>query len=79
MRKIGFAKQAGDVDFVDSVRQKYAYVVYDLNHQRNMEQIRSFYQKENATLHGRFGNFEYWNMDRVLRESLELAQQISKK
>lgn len=79
MRKIGFAKQAGDVDFVDSMRQKYAYVVYDLNHQRNMEQIRSFYQKENATLHGRFGNFEYWNMDRVLRESLELAQQISKK
>ena len=33
-------------------------------------------RKEDVYLHGRFGNFEYWNMDKVLRESKNLSERI---
>lgn len=79
MTQIGFADKTEDVDIIDITRYPYAYVIYDLNHQRNMETIRAFYSKEGIYLNGRFGNFEYWNMDRILRESLNLSVRISEK
>lgn len=77
MQQIGFAKEAGDVQLIDLTRHEYAYVIYDLHHKRNMEQIRNFFANENIILNGRFGNFEYWNMDRILRESLEISRRFS--
>lgn len=76
MVRIGFAERPEDISIVDVIREKYAYVIYDLHHQENMEQLRRFYQDEGIVLHGRFGNFEYWNMDRILRESFELARRL---
>lgn len=76
MCEIGFANQVEDVQLVDITKHEYAYVIYDLNHTENMRKIRSYYEKEGVTLNGRFGNFEYWNMDRILRESLELSKKI---
>ena len=73
---IGFAKNIDDVEFIDITKYKYAYVIYDLNHTKNMEYIRNFYKNEGIILNGRFGNFEYWNMDRILRESLELKNRL---
>lgn len=77
--KIGFAKNGDDVEFIDITSYEYAYVIYDINHTDNMEYIRDFYEKEGIFLNGRFGNFEYWNMDRILRESLELKDKIVEK
>lgn len=77
MCRIGFADRTEDVTTIDFARYQYAYVIYDLNHSRNMNSIRDFYAKEGITLHGRFGNFEYWNMDRILRESLELSRRLA--
>lgn len=76
---IGFAKNKSDVQFIDITKYEYAYVIYDLNHTKNMEFIRDFYNKEGIILNGRFGNFEYWNMDKILRESLELKNRIVEK
>lgn len=76
MVHIGFAEKADDVDVIDISRQQYAYVIYDLNHAENMEKIRAFYKKQGILLNGRFGNFEYWNMDRILRESFKLSESI---
>ena len=76
---IGFAKDKKDVEFIDITKYEYAYVIYDLNHTSNMEYIRKYYAKEGIILNGRFGNFEYWNMDRILRESLELKNRIVEK
>lgn len=73
---IGFAKKAADVEFIDLTRQQYAYVIYDLEHTENMQYIRDFYRRHGILLNGRFGNFEYWNMDKVLRESLELSRRL---
>ena len=74
---IGFAKNGGDVEFIDITKYQYAYVVYDVEHTANMEFVRNFYQRNGIFLNGRFGNFEYWNMDKILRESLELSQKLT--
>ncbi len=76
MVKIGFAKSTEDVEIIDITRYQYAYVIYDLNHSENMEMIRRFYESQGIILNGRFGNFEYWNMDRILRESFELSERL---
>lgn len=77
MVEIGFAHQAVDVDILDITRYEYAYVIYDLNHGTNMEKIRDYYGRQGIILNGRFGNFEYWNMDRVLRESHRLSEHLT--
>lgn len=77
MVDIGFARETEDVSIIDITKYEYAYVIYDLNHTPNMEKIRDFYQDAGIILNGRFGNFEYWNMDRILRESFELVKRIS--
>lgn len=74
--KIGFAHKKEDVEFIDITSYKYAYVIYDLDHARNMTKIRSYFEEQNIVLNGRFGNFEYWNMDRIVRESYELSKKI---
>ena len=79
MKRIGFAHSCDDVEILDITDCKYAYVIYDLNHNENMRFIREFYNGKGVFLNGRFGNFEYWNMDRILRESLNLSQKINLK
>ena len=76
MEEIGFAKKASDVFYIDITRYQYAYVIYDLRHTDNMKVIRDYFEKEGVYLNGRFGNFEYWNMDRILRESQKLVERI---
>ena len=75
--EIGFATNESDVSLIDVARFQYAYVIYDLNHTENMEKIRDYYKKEGLILNGRFGNFEYWNMDRIVRESYNIVSSIS--
>jgi len=76
MVNIGFAHQKEDVKIIDITKYEYAYVIYDLNHSANMEKIRDYYSQQNIFLNGRFGNFEYWNMDRILRASFELGKKL---
>ena len=75
--RISFAEKEADCDFVDITHAKFAYVIYDLNHGSNMEKIRNFFQTQSVILNGRFGNFEYWNMDKIVRESFELSKRFN--
>lgn len=77
MVDIGFAHNEEDVSILDITKYEYAYVIYDLNHSANMEKIRNYYRTQGVVLNGRFGNFEYWNMDRILRESFELSKRLN--
>ena len=76
MVSIGFARAKEDISIIDIIKEKYAYIIYDLHHNDNMKYIREFYKNEGIVLHGRFGNFEYWNMDKIVRESFELAKRL---
>ena len=77
--RIGFAKNKRDVEFIDISRHQYAYVIYDLHHLENMTAIREYYSTQGVLLNGRFGNFEYWNMDKVLREAKNMAEEINER
>jgi len=74
--EIGFANSECDVEVLNLTRHKYAYVIYDIEHSQNMAKIRDYFKNQGILLNGRFGNFEYWNMDRILRESKNLCENI---
>jgi protoporphyrinogen oxidase len=76
LMKIDFAESEAEIDILDCTKQQYAYVIYDVGHTANMRTIREYFQSFGIYLNGRFGNFEYWNMDRVLRESKNLCGKI---
>ncbi len=73
---VGFAKQLADIDIINITKHQYAYVIYDLNHRGNMDAIRDYFRSEGVYLNGRFGNFEYWNMDKILREARNMSELI---
>lgn len=78
LQEIQFIKKPEDAQFIHITKHQYAYVIYDLNHKSNMDRIREYFGGEGIDLNGRFGNFEYWNMDRILRESKNLAENLLK-
>lgn len=75
--KSGFINKDNEVMSFTLKRFPYAYVIYDLHHKRNMNVIRKYFSEKGILLNGRFGNFEYWNMDRVIRESKNLAEMLA--
>ena len=77
LEAIRFIDSPEEAEFINITKTQYAYVIYDLNHKKNMEAVRAYYSSQGVYLNGRFGNFEYWNMDKVLRESKKLAATFS--
>lgn len=73
LQEIGFISSPEDVNFTDIKRFEYAYVIYDLHHRRNMDKIKNYFKEEGIYLNGRFGSFEYLNMDAVIKQSKQLA------
>lgn len=68
--KVGFIESEQDINFTEMKRFEYAYVIYDLEHRNNMNEIINYFRKQGIKLHGRFGEFEYLNMDRVIERSM---------
>lgn len=58
-----------------AVRHQFAYVVYDLAWQQNMQIIREYFKASGISLVGRFSQFEYLNMDGVIRSVLDFVKQ----
>jgi len=58
---------------------EHAYVIYDLNHRKNVDTILQFVGSKGITCHGRFGKFEYQNSDQVVKDSLDLAKLLNNK
>lgn len=77
LEKLGFIDTKDDCNYADIRKFEYAYVIYDLNHKRNMKTIKNYYEKElGIILSGRFGEFEYLNMDTVIRRSMQKSKII---
>ncbi len=64
-------KNTDDVVCTDVQRQKFAYVVYDLEYNKNIGIVRKFCNEEDIVLTGRFSEFEYLNMDGCIRSVLD--------
>jgi len=78
LQKIKFVDDRKDVNFINIKKFEYAYVIYDLNHRKNMNLIRRYFTDQGIKICGRFGEFEYLNMDAVIKHSEELACKIQR-
>jgi len=76
LAKIGFIKEKKSIRFTDIKKEKYAYVIYDLDHEKNTRRILDFLKSIGIESNGRFAEFEYLNMDQVIEHSSELAQRL---
>ena len=54
-------------------RQPFAYVVYDLDYQKNIAAIKKYCSDAGIPLVGRFAQFEYLNMDGCIRSVLDFV------
>ncbi len=63
------------VVFSSVERQPFAYVVYDLAYQENIATIRHYCTGIGIPLVGRFAQFEYLNMDGVIRSVFDFIAQ----
>ena len=78
LEQIQFIDNRQHINFMETRKFEYAYVLCDLNHKRNMQQIRSFFSGQDIRLCGRFGEFEFLNMDAVVRHAKNLSEEIGK-
>ena len=74
LKTIGFIDSTEDVNFTDIKRFEYAYVIYDLNHRQNVDILKKYFKNKGILLNGRFGSFEYLNMDAIIQQSKDLAE-----
>ena len=63
--------------FTDVQRFENAYVVYTVGYEEQLELVRSWAESRGVYLHGRFGAFEYLNVDGCVMRSRELAARLN--
>jgi protoporphyrinogen oxidase len=63
----------GQVIFSSVDRQPFAYVVYDLDYQKNIRILKEFCRSREIPLVGRFAQFEYLNMDGCIRSVMDFV------
>ena len=57
----------------------HAYVVFDENRQNAVEEIKNYINEIGLVTLGRFGQWDYFNMDVCISESMKIFQKINKK
>ena len=75
LERLGFVRRQ-DVRAVDFRSFRYAYVIYDLNHRRNADCVLDYLSTVGIRCAGRFAEFEYLNMDKVVGNSRRLAAEL---
>ncbi|PKN51096.1 MAG: FAD-dependent oxidoreductase [Deltaproteobacteria bacterium HGW-Deltaproteobacteria-13] len=78
LEDVQFIDHREQINFIETRRFEYAYVLCDLNHRSNMNLIRNYFAGQGIRLCGRFGEFEYLNMDAVIRHAKDLSEEIGK-
>jgi protoporphyrinogen oxidase len=58
-------------------RTKYAYAIYDLHREKNLDIIYSWCKEQGIELCGRFAEFVYYNSDAVIRSAKTVASRIN--
>ena len=66
----------GDVIAARVARTRYAYVLFDRDHRRNLDLVKAYAAKEGIRLLGRFGQFDYINTDQCILRALALANDL---
>lgn len=77
MVKNKFIDSEMDVNFTDFRREKYAYVINDLDHRKNTDTVLSYLKGIGIESCGRFAEFEYLNSDKVIEHAMNLSATIN--
>jgi len=65
-----------DVALTRVARTRYAYVVFDRDHRKNLDLVKAYAARMGIPLLGRFGQFDYINTDQVILRALSLAREM---
>lgn len=76
LEKKGIVK-ASEVCYSKIVRSKYAYVIYDLDYNRNIRKVTEFLASQGIEICGRFSEFKYLNMDACISSALRMAEKLN--
>jgi len=66
------------VELVDAQEVLPAYVIYDLDHATNVEVIRSWLNEQGIVPAGRFGEWQYFNMDHAMKSGRDAARAVAR-
>ena len=66
-----------DVIATDVQRTKYAYVIYDVDYEKNLAVVYDYFKQQGIELCGRFAEFVYYNSDGVIRSAKTVATRVS--
>jgi UDP-galactopyranose mutase len=76
LREAGILNKNDKILFVKTFLINPAYIIYDLNHQKNVEIIDSFLKENGILSCGRFGEWEYFNMDHSILSGRDAALKL---
>ena len=74
--KINFIKKRSDIHSYVLKKFEYAYVIYNLEHRKSVNNIINYYNKYGVKFLGRWGSWEYLNSDQVIKNAKLLAEDI---
>ena len=69
--EIGVVKE-NEVDVVKAYLHKYGYPIYTLTHREDVDIISQELTQKGILTFGRWGNWEYWNTDKIYENSLKI-------
>ena len=76
LRLAGILKPDDRIELVHTEEILPAYVIYDLEHRKNVELIRGYLKEQGIWAVGRFGEWQYFNMDHSMRSGRTAAEEI---
>ena len=75
----GILRENDKLEVFDALDFKYAYVVYDLQHKGNVNLIQTYLESLRVSSMGRFGEWEYLNMDKAILSGKRAAEEEKRK
>jgi UDP-galactopyranose mutase len=76
LKKTEIITDGDEIEVCDASAFKYAYVIYDLDHEKNVGIVHDYLESNNIVPVGRFGEWEYFNMDKALLSGRNAASRM---
>ena len=77
LKKTGIITERDEIEVCDTSTFKYAYVIYDLDHRKNVGIVHDYLNSNGIIPVGRFGEWEYFNMDKAILSGRNAASSVS--
>ena len=77
--KAEILREGDKLEVFDALDFKYAYVIYDTQHRRNVNLIQNYLKSLRVSSMGRYGEWEYLNMDKAILSGKRASEEYVKK